>query len=454
MALGSSTVLHGWTYALLPPFRQLRVPARAIVLLGFAVAVLAAIGLEMLLHPLARRARQAFHRVQRGLAWSFAVLALVGVPLLGHAVLVSRLAPQDILAQVVASMGSLILFLLLLGLSLGWLALRRHRVARSGALGALAVSLIAFDLISLGAYIEMEPNDPLEGYRHEEALAFLRADPGVFRVETGEEVQGGWAPDWALLYGMDDLNGIWNPLRLGAYDVLTWVGIRRESAFYNLYNVKYAIVHKDTPVPAHFELAFDDGARAIYRNPRALPRAYLVYRARIVNGPMEALGIARGKDFDPAHEVVLDRKGGLPPHAAPLDGDPGQDDGRVEIVSRGPNYLDLDVVAPVEGYLFASEMWLPGWIAYVDGVRQEVARANYTFRAIHIPAGVHEVRMVYRPSSWIVGLGLTMTTLAALLVWGVVALARARQDKGGTGWRKDTVNGASATTSWPKVTSL
>jgi hypothetical protein len=326
-------------------------------------------------------------------------------------------------------MGGGILFLLLLGLSLGWLALRHHWMARRSTFGALATCLIAFDLISMGAYIEIEPNDPLGGYRHEEALAFLKADADIFRVETGGEVQGGWAPDWALLYQMDDVSGIWNPLRLGAYDVLTWVGITRESAFYDLYNAKYVILHKDTPVPEHFELAFDDGSRAIYLNPRTLPRAFMVYRARIANGPMEALSIARGADFDPAREVVLDRKGSLPTEAAPLDQDPGEVGGRVEIVDRGPNHLNMQVSTPAEGYLFVGEMWLPGWAAYVDGERQEVARANYTFRAAYVPAGAHEVRMVYEPRSWSVGVGLTLTTLAVLLVWALSGVLRARRSK-------------------------
>jgi hypothetical protein len=422
-ALGGNAVLHGWTYALIPFFRQLRVPARAIVLLDFAVAMLAAVGLDLLLRPLLPRARRALASITRVFQWGGAVLALVGLPLLGYAVLRARALSRDVLEQSVASMGSLVFFLLMLGASLGWLILRRYRLASRTALAVLAVCLIVFDLTSQGAYVEVEPNDPLVGYRHDRVLEYLRADPDIYRVETPAEVQGGWAPDWALIHEMDDLGGIWNPLRLGAYDVLTWVGIERESRFYDMYNVKYLIAGEDTVVPPHFEPVYQDGKRTLYRNPRALPRAFMVYRAEVVGGDIRALSAARAPEFDPALQVVL-KKG-----AEPLDAEPGVGERRVEIVDRGPNHMDLAVVTPVDGYLFVSEMWMPDWVVYVDGKSQgEVLKANYTFRAVRVPAGSHEVHMVYRPRPWRIGLTVTLVTLAALLAWAAWSLADAASD--------------------------
>jgi uncharacterized membrane protein YfhO len=222
---------------------------------------------------------------------------------------------------------------------------------------------------------------------------------------------------------MDDLSGIWNPLRLGAYDVLTWVGIGRESRFYDLYNVKYLIAGENTAVPAHFEAVHEDGKRMLYRNPRALPRAFMVYRAEVVDGDIRALNTARGEGFDPATEVVL-KPGG---EARALDLDPGAERGQVAIVERGPNHLLFEVETPIQGYLVVSEMWMPDWVAEVSGVRQEVLQANYTFRAVYVPAGRHEVRMTYRPRPWAIGLGITLGTLVALAAWAGVALARTRR---------------------------
>jgi hypothetical protein len=273
--------------------------------------------------------------------------------------------------------------------------------------------VIALDLISMGAYVEVEPNDPLVGYRHKGAIAYLSADPEVFRVEVASEATGRWAPDWALLYEMDDLGGIWNPLRLGAYDVLTWVGIQRTDPFYDLYNVKYLIANRDTAVPDDFQLAFEQGEDLVYLNTRYLPRAYMVYDIVRAGGDISALNKARAEGFDPRTQIVLKQESTI----AASQSASGSREGEVVVADRGPNHWAFRVSTTSAGYLFVSEMWMPGWRAYVDGEARPVLQANYTFRAVAVPAGDHQVRMVYRPLSWLLGLVVTLITLAALAAW-------------------------------------
>jgi hypothetical protein len=341
-------------------------------------------------------------------------------------VLTSRLqVPDDVLAQHIASMGSVIVFLLFLVAGLAILLIRERAGLPTASLGVLAGVVVALDLLSLGAYVEVEPNDPLVGYQHERVVAFLRSDPDVFRVEVAAEIRGRWAPDWALIHEMDDLHGIWNPLRLGAYDVLTWVGIQREDPFYDLYNVKYLVANRETTVPAHFELSFAEGEQLVYQNTRYLPRAFIVYDVVTARGDIGALSKARAKEFDPRTQMVLKQDGATV--ASP--GDTIPEGAEAAIVDRGPNRLSIRVSTVADGYLFVSEMWMPGWKAYVDGAAGPVLQANYTFRAVPIPAGNHQVEMVYRPFSWLLGLGVTLTTLTALAVWGSSSLWRQRRKR-------------------------
>ncbi len=427
-ALGPDTIVHGLSYAILVPFRQLRVPARAIVLFDFSVAMLAGQGLDSLLQPQSRRARSTLRQLRVGLTRITAALAVIGLPVLGHAVLSSRLqVPDDVLSQHVASMGSAIVFLLLLAAGLAIFLLRERKGLPREQLGILATAVIALDLLSLGAYVEVEPNDPLVGYQHEEAIAFLRDDPELFRVETTPEIHGSWAPDWALLYEMDDLNGIWNPLRLGAYDVLTWVGIQRGDPFYDLYNVKYVITSRDTPVPAHFELAFDEGEQLIYRNPRYLPRAFLVYDVVSAGGDISALNKARSEGFDARRQIVLKAE---EVRLATSGTSSPTERGRVAIIDRGPNHVAFEVSTASAGYLFVSEMWMPGWRSYVDGEAQPVLQANYTFRAVPVPPGDHSIEMVYRPASWYVGVSITLGTVVGLIMWSGWSLWRRLRNRG------------------------
>jgi uncharacterized membrane protein YfhO len=111
---------------------------------------------------------------------------------------------------------------------------------------------------------------------------------------------------------------------------------------------------------------------------------------------------------------------------SPLDlPQPAQAD--VKIVRYGPNALELQVDSKADGYLFLSDPFYPGWRAEVDGEEATILRANYAFRAVSVPAGSHRVSMAFRPGSWYVGLGITVFTVAVLLILGVLAMTRRRR---------------------------
>lgn len=80
----------------------------------------------------------------------------------------------------------------------------------------------------------------------------------------------------------------------------------------------------------------------------------------------------------------------------------------ITMLSENPNSISLKINAPQEGWLVVSDVWYPGWNARVDGVPHPILRANYLFRAVHIPAGEHLITFGYTPASFILG---TLTTL-------------------------------------------
>jgi uncharacterized membrane protein YfhO len=64
-----------------------------------------------------------------------------------------------------------------------------------------------------------------------------------------------------------------------------------------------------------------------------------------------------------------------------------------------------------------SENHYPGWRAYLDGRPVGVLRVDYNLRGVHVPAGEHEVRFVYRPKSLMAGAALSLLTALGLLLW-------------------------------------
>jgi hypothetical protein len=89
------------------------------------------------------------------------------------------------------------------------------------------------------------------------------------------------------------------------------------------------------------------------------------------------------------------------------------------VVRFSLNDLVIRVDAPRAGLLVCSESNMSGWSAMVDGRPTPILPANYAFRAVEIRPGSHSVRFVYRVPGWNAGLAISLVALlftAAALV--------------------------------------
>jgi hypothetical protein len=202
------------------------------------------------------------------------------------------------------------------------------------------------------------------------------------------------------------------------------VGLRglRSSRLYDFVNAKYVIGHKDVPLDwDKFVPVFDrDPQVNIYLNTKALPRAILVHQAIAVPDQESAYIQIQDLSFDPASSVVVE--GGKPlqgSKGAGEQGSRGAEGESLDITAYRPNAIYLTANTLTEAYLVLSEVYYPGWRAYVDGHAQPVLRANYAFRAVYLQPGYHEVRLVFEPLSWKVGLGISVATWVGLATWAV-----------------------------------
>ena len=69
--------------------------------------------------------------------------------------------------------------------------------------------------------------------------------------------------------------------------------------------------------------------------------------------------------------------------------------------------------------LVVLDNYYPAWKATVDGEPVPVHRANYTFRAVTVPAGEHVVELHYDTGSLRAAVVISLAVLALLL--GVIA---------------------------------
>ncbi len=71
----------------------------------------------------------------------------------------------------------------------------------------------------------------------------------------------------------------------------------------------------------------------------------------------------------------------------------------VSIKTYEPNRLTYQAASDKGGVIVFSEIYYPGWEALVDGKPVDIARVNYTLRAIRVEAGQHEIELRFFPQT-------------------------------------------------------
>jgi hypothetical protein len=79
--------------------------------------------------------------------------------------------------------------------------------------------------------------------------------------------------------------------------------------------------------------------------------------------------------------------------------------------------IDASVKTESPAMLVVAQTYYHPWRAFVDGSPTRLWRANYTFQALQIPAGTHQVKLVYVDWNFRLGLMLSLATLAVCLIF-------------------------------------
>jgi hypothetical protein len=164
----------------------------------------------------------------------------------------------------------------------------------------------------------------------------------------------------------------------------------------------------------------------IYRNLRAVPRAFVVERQRTVTGAAGALAAVTDRDFDARRVAITERS--LPGLPEPPPSEPAPPaGGGAQLVAYGRERVVVRASARRRALLVLTDVHYPGWKVWVDGRRTDIERVDYLLRGVPLGRGRHIVEFRYEPASWRAG---WITSVVGLVVVGGLAVAGLRRRRG------------------------
>jgi len=424
------TPLHGWLYGLIPGYSRVRAAGRLLVLYDFAVAILAAWGMDTILtwfasrDPFSDGLDTILRRVRYGLIAAITGLVLFVIPFF-YGIILFHEERHD--RPLIAVNGINFLLILLLGaLLLVWVAERR-KVSKS-TISSLAVGLVILDIFSATIGFNPTTDDLGATLRQHDARNELRqrmATEPPFRLDT-DDVADRWQPSLVLLDGADSISGMFNPLQLADYARLRELAqSSRTSALYSLLNVGYVGFPSDKPPSGDWPRAFVGRGVTFYKPVRpSLPRAFVVGSAETVGSSGAAFDRMKAKGFDPTKVIYIQGS------SQPVTADP--EASAAEVTYDGTDGVTVRVTTQGAGYLLLTDAYYPGWQATVDGAATTILQTDVAFRSVYLPGGGnHTVAFRYRPKWWTFGwgiAGLTSLGTVALLVLPHIVRRRRRAD--------------------------
>ena len=441
-ALGATTPLFRLFY-LIPGVKLFRAPSLIIFLTGLSVATLAALALDRL----AAWRRTAESRAVARAFWiagavftGLALLAQSGLLMSAWTSLIyPRLAP-DAQAALQENLPNLLRgFWIAAGLALltaGWWELtRRGAWGMRGAVIVLAL-LAALDLyrvdrpfVRATALMNRTAERVTPLFTPDASIRYLqqvRDAGGVFRVLDLAPFMGQGSTYGPLMSNVLAVHGLEQATghhgnELAAYrqlvndDVASNV-LQTDLRLADLLNIEYMVAPQAVQIPG-YEQVFAGGSAVVYRNPDALPRAYLVGETEVL---ADAAAVARilGPGFEPRRVAIVAQA--LPADAQPQAGVQGE----VRWEERSAERARLRVRADRAALLVLTDGYYPAWKARVNGQEVPVHRTNHAFRGVTLPAGEHEVEFYYDASSLRTA---ALTSMAVLLLLVGMALTGLRR---------------------------
>ena len=435
VALGSGTPFYKIWWSLVPYVNKTRAPGIAFYQVGFAVAVLAALGTE---------------RLERGegKSWALggmiaggvlALLAVVGTfgaiatsyaqnhPEFQWAAAGAAAAQTPILIGAVGSALALVFFS-----GFATLQIQGRLTAPIFAFGV--VILIGADLYRAAAGFWHWSTPEHEQFAPDDIIKRMTATPLPYRAF---DYFGVYPRDALMAFDVPQVTG-YHGNHLQTY--LDLVGseegqnLVRSGNLLKLLDVRYLVFPDTVPIRGyhrvlgpvqtglgHRAYLYEADSALVYA--RVVPAAVKADTSQIVPTLMDPrLDYGRLLLFAPDQPV----------NPLPVTDMPAPSRSRASLTHWAPGAMALSITPPPDSasYLLVSENWYKDWKASVDGQPAPVLRGDESLITVPLPAGARTVTLNFEPDDYATGKHVTQLSLVLIVVLAAVPIIRRRVARG------------------------
>lgn len=431
LAFGPNLPFYTICYKMVPGFSMFRLPARLLWICSLVIAMLAGFGCESISSLFLRKSRKIYLRTS-GACFAVAILLMCYLMFNFNGHLTFTSGPNQI-----SKLQSFYLLMAILGVSA---AIFLASFSRKAAIGGVLILCMACSWELCAHSNQILRTIPLTSLRGEtKIIKFLKEHLGQQRVLVNQKLISdyeAWNHQILKIQGYEPVSLV--RLSLLAHAAFPQPDTTTVMAGFNppklkiahqpvleLMGIKYAILQTNRPIklkgwrtiesgsiPEDFSLRGsqpDQIPYLILENENPLPRAFIVGNTRPLNQIESSKQmISAISKLQPRKEVLLqeDRlpRGKRQPYKV------------AEIINATPNHLQIRAELEEPGYLILSDIYYPGWTARVDNNSTPILPADYSLRAIPLPAGKHDIHLSFTPPGFKVGRLISIMTLAIILV--------------------------------------
>jgi hypothetical protein len=270
-------------------------------------------------------------------------------------------------------------------------------------LGVLAM----IDLFSLNTKY-LKPDSFIEATENEAAFNLtpldiaLKKDTSTYRVlDIRGGIQNAFNGGALIAYHHKTVGG-YNPAKLSIYQDLIenqWYKFPNCMPTINMLNTKYVIS--------------GNPASDTIPNKEALGNAWFV---KGVQYQKDAASVMKALDtFNPKDIAIVEEKDKI----ADLSNIEVDTAASIQLVKNNNDDILYTANTSKKQLAVFSEIYYNlGWKAYIDNKETPIVKVNYVLRALVVPAGKHDIKFEFRPSS--IDISKKASGIASILLWGLI----------------------------------